>query len=95
MDDPYAMDHSLPVINQPYHFLSAGSTCMYVGVLLHVGLLVESFTAVAARVRPGVRVYHAVRGQGGRTPEALSALIALVARSSATFIPPTRHDLCR
>ena len=31
-------------------------TCVDVGVLLHVGLLVEPFAAILARVRPGVRV---------------------------------------
>ena len=47
---------------------------MDVGVLLHVGFLVESFTAELARVGPRVGVNQQVRGQGRRPLEALSAL---------------------
>lgn len=37
-------------------------TCVYVGVFLHVGLLVESFAAVGAGVGAGVAVDQQVRG---------------------------------
>lgn len=38
-------------------------TCVYVGVFLHVGLLVESFAAILTRVRPCVRVNQKMCGQ--------------------------------
>ena len=52
---------------------------MDVGVLLHVGLLVEALAAVGARVRARVGVDEQVRGQRGRPLEALQALRALEA----------------
>ena len=52
-------------------------TGVYVGVLLHVGLLVEPLSAELAGVRPRVRVDQEVRRQR-RTPlERLPALFAL------------------
>jgi hypothetical protein len=48
-----------------------------VGVLLHVGLLVEALPAVLARVGPRVGVDEEVRGERRRALEALSALLAL------------------
>lgn len=50
---------------------------MYVGVLLHVALLVESLAAVAAGIRPRVAVYEQMRGEGAGALEALAALFAL------------------
>ncbi len=49
---------------------------MYVGVLLHVRLLVEPLPAVLARVGPRVRVDQQVGGQGGAPLEGLAALLA-------------------
>lgn len=37
-----------------------GLTCVYVGVLLHVALLVEALAAELAGVGPGIRVYEQV-----------------------------------
>ena len=51
-------------------------TCVNVGVFLHVGLLVEPFPTILARVGPRVRVYEEVRGQGGAPLEGLAALLA-------------------
>lgn len=50
---------------------------MYVGMLLHVGLLVEPLAAVLAGVGPRVRVDQEVSGQRARPLEALPALLAL------------------
>ena len=55
------------------------ATCVYVGVFLHVGLLVESFAAVGAGIGAGVAVDQQVRGQGGGPLEALPTLLALKA----------------
>ena len=52
---------------------------MDVGVLLHVGLLVEALAAVGAGVRARVGVDQHVRGQGGRPLEPLPTLPALEA----------------
>lgn len=52
-------------------------TGVYVGVLLHVALLVESLAAVAAGIRPRVAVYEQMRGEGAGALEALAALFAL------------------
>ena len=41
----------------------ASLTCVYVSMLLHVRLLVESFTTVLAGVRPGVRMNQHMCGQ--------------------------------
>ena len=49
---------------------------MYVGVLLHVRLLVEPLPAVLARVGPRVRVDEQVRGQGRAPFERLAADLA-------------------
>jgi hypothetical protein len=48
-----------------------------VGVLLHVGLLVEALATELARVGSRVRVDQQVRGESGRTLEGLAALFAL------------------
>ena len=50
---------------------------MDVGVLLHVGLLVEALATELARVGPRVRVDEQVRGQSGRPLEGFPALLAL------------------
>ena len=50
---------------------------MDVGVLFHVGFLVESFTAILARIRPRVRVNEQVSRQRRRPLERLAALPAL------------------
>lgn len=47
-----------------------------VGVLLHVRLLMESFAAVLARVRAGVRVDEQVGGERRGAFERLAALVA-------------------
>lgn len=51
-------------------------TCVDVGVLLHVGLLVEPFAAVLTGVWPGVGVDEEVGRQGGAPLERLPALLA-------------------
>ena len=60
-----------------------------VGVLLHVGLLVEALATELARVRSRVRVDQQVCGESGRPLEGFPALLALknlldVVNSSAT-----------
>ena len=52
---------------------------MDVGVLLHVGLLVEPLAAELARVGAGVGVDQQVRGERRRALETLAALAALEA----------------
>jgi hypothetical protein len=52
-------------------------TCVYVGVLLHVRLLMEAFSTVLAGVRPGVRVDEQVSGKRARPLKAFAALLAL------------------
>ena len=52
-------------------------TCVYVGVFLHIRLLVEALAAVWAGIRPGVTVDQKVGGQGRRPLEALATLLAL------------------
>lgn len=54
-------------------------TCVNVGVLLHVRLLVEALAAELAGVRPRVRVDEQVGGQRGRALEGLAAHPALEA----------------
>lgn len=54
-------------------------TCVYVGVFLHVGLLVEPLAAVGAGVWAGVTVDQEVRREGGGALEALPTLLALKA----------------
>lgn len=49
-------------------------TSVDVGVLLHVGLLMESLATVLARVGPRVRMNEEVRGQRGAPLERFSAL---------------------
>lgn len=61
-------------------------TCMYVGMLLHVGLLVEPLAAVLAGVGPRVRVDQEVSGQRARPLEALPALLALERFFISVFI---------
>ena len=62
-------------------------TCVYVGVLLHVGLLVEAFAAELARVGTRVGVDEQVSGERGRALEALAALAALEAALGAVHGP--------
>ena len=50
---------------------------MYIGVFLHVGLLVKPFAAVLAWIRTRVGMNEQVRGQGARPLETLAALLAL------------------
>lgn len=50
---------------------------MYVGVLLHVALLVETLAAELAGVGPSVRVYEQVGTECARAFERLAALFAL------------------
>lgn len=52
-------------------------TCMNVCVLLHVRFLMESFTTIVARVRPGVTVDEKMRGQSAATFESFPALWTL------------------
>ena len=52
-------------------------TGVYVGVLLHVGLLVEALAAELARVGARVGVDEQVRGERRRALERLAALAAL------------------
>ena len=52
-------------------------TCVYVGVLLHVRLLVESLAAILARIRSSVRVDQEVSGQRWAPLEAFATLVAL------------------
>lgn len=40
-------------------------TGVYVGVLLHVGLLVETLATILAGIWPGIAVDEQMRGQGG------------------------------
>jgi len=47
---------------------------MYVGVFLHVRLLMEAFTTELARIRTRVRVDKQVRGERRRAFETLAAL---------------------
>lgn len=54
-------------------------TCMDVGVLFHVGLLMKPLAAVLAGIGPGVRVDQQMGGQSGRSLEALAALFAFEA----------------
>ena len=54
-----------------------GPTCVDVGVLLHVALLVEPLPAVGAGIGSRVTVYEEVRGQGAGSLKGLSALLAL------------------
>ena len=51
-------------------------TCMDVGMLLHVRLLVKSLSTILAWVRPRVGVDQQVRGQRGAPLERLAALLA-------------------
>ena len=50
---------------------------MYVGVLLHVGLLVESLSTEGAGVGPGVRVNEQVCRQGAAPLESFATLRTL------------------
>ena len=56
---------------------------MNVGVLLHVGLLVEALAAELARVRTRVGVDEQMCGQRGRALEALATLATLEAALGA------------
>ena len=62
---------------QTYNAICARSTCMYVGVLLHVRLLVEPLATVLTGVGPRVAVDQQVGGQGGGALETLPTLLAL------------------
>lgn len=50
---------------------------MYVGVLLHVALLVEALATIVAWIRPRVAVDEQVGGQSAGALESLAALLAL------------------
>lgn len=50
---------------------------MYVGVLLHVGLLMESLAAILAGIRSGIAVDEQMRGECRGALERLAALFAL------------------
>lgn len=50
---------------------------MYIGVFLHVRLLVEPLAAVLAGIRPGIRVDEQVCGKRTRPFKTLAALLAL------------------
>ena len=52
-------------------------TCVDVGVLLHIRLLVKSLPAESASEGPGVRVDEQMSGEGGGPLEGLAALLAL------------------
>jgi hypothetical protein len=67
-------------------------TCVDVGVLLHVRLLVESLAAVLTGVGPGVRVDQQVRREGGGAFERFAALLALKDLLHAVHGPATRSD---
>ena len=49
---------------------------MYVSMLLHIRLLVESFPAVLARIGPGVGMDQKMGGQSAGSLEGLSTLLA-------------------
>ena len=53
---------------------------MNVGVLFHVGFLMEALSAVLTWIGPGVGVDEEVRGERRRALEGLSALLALETR---------------
>lgn len=63
----------------PYMVKVLLQTCMDIGVLLHVTLLVESFTAVLTGIRSGIGVDQQMRGEGGRALECLTALFTVKA----------------
>jgi len=69
-------------------------TGVRVGVLLHVGLLVERLAAERTMERADVAVYQQVRAQSGRASESLAAALARV-RPVGTVLHPvssqTRH----
>lgn len=67
----------LPIPGNVNVHVSKELTCVYVGVFLHIGLLVEALPAVLAGVGPGVRVDQQVRGQRARPLEAFAALLTL------------------
>jgi len=67
---------------------------MDVGVFLHVGLLVEPFSAELARVRPRVGVDEQVRWQGRRSLEALAALTTFEASLGAVDGPVLTETDC-
>ena len=52
-------------------------TCVNVGMLFHVGLLVEPLRTVRTLVGPRVAVNEHVRGERARALETLGALLAL------------------
>lgn len=52
-------------------------TRMNVGVLLHVGLLMESLAAILAGIRSRVAVDEQMRGEGRGALERFAALFAL------------------
>lgn len=58
---------------------AGGLTCVNVGVLLHVRLLVEALATELAGVGPGVRVDEQVGGQRGRALEGFATHPALKA----------------
>ena len=71
---PNQVDYLFVSVLWWYISTTPGPTCMNVGVLLHVWLLVETFPAVLARVGTGVRVDQQMCRQRGGALEALAAL---------------------
>ena len=61
-----------------YLFNQYTLTGMYVGMFLHVALLVEPFSTVLARIGAGVGVDEEVGGEGGGALEHFPTLLALV-----------------
>jgi len=62
-------------------------TCMRVGVLFHVGLLVEAFVAERTGVRADVGVDHQMSGQRRRPAKRLAAQRAPVPTVSDVTTP--------
>jgi len=69
------------------HIANYTLTGVYVGVFLHVGLLMKSLAAELARVRAGVGVDQEVRGERRRALERLAALATLEAALGAVNGP--------
>lgn len=73
---------------------------MYIGVLLHVGLLMESLAAILAGIRSGIAVDEQMRGEGRGALERLAALFALQGRKKekntnlehVKYLFPTSHN---
>lgn len=64
-------------------------TCVYIGVFLHVRLLVKAFTTVLARIRSRVAVNEQMRRQCRRSLELLATEVAL----EASLLPVDRDAM--